>query len=358
MSKNIFICHRPYHILRSCDIIKKMGEGKTENVLFSFDVVLEHHPDYQRFITNKIFYPFFNKVIEIGREMDPSPRSVWQYVKYCKRKKKEYVGIANNDFDSDAIYFFCDDELDIEIMLSLFVEYGKSSLKRILIDEGMVTYADTTSRLSWKGKFFGWTISKILGLKNFNWSRAYGGSKLYNYSLASNPEMAHFRKPIEKLTPLSDSLCSSLRNIISRNNQIDDSKPYFIYVTTSLVSFEKERTIIEMLLDILKKHDVPFYIKHHPQQNTEPFEAYINKECFLEKGYPVELFYGRNAIIGGVGSSSLANAFLLGYCVIDMSRMLDAVQYNFSANYNWLKIRTIESMDEMEELINNIKNKD
>jgi len=353
MSKNVFICHRPYHILRSCDIVSQNNGTETQNILVAFDVVLENNRNYQRFDTNKLFYPCFNEVVEVKREKEPSTRSFFKYIRYGKEKRNYYLDLVNSYFDADNIYFYCDDELEIEIMVSLFKKYGSPSMKRILIDEGLVTYADTSKRLTKKGKLYAWLLYGLMGIKGLNYGRAYGGSSLYNHCLANRPDKANFRHPVGRLRPIADTVLDRLRKNMD-GATIDENSPYFLYITTSLVPFEKEREIVKGMLVILSKLCIPFYIKHHPQQNVEPFESYLDKNCFLEKGYPVELFFGSKAIIAGVGSSSLLNASLQGFCVLDLAPLFEIQKYSISMLYEWIEIVSVESLSKLETVINGI----
>ena len=119
MKKNVFICHRPYHILRSCDLIDEMNDAFSENILVAFNVIAEESHKNQKFETNKIFYTTFNEVVEVERERPPSTRSIINYIEYAIKKKKQYKNIVKKHLDTDNVFFFCDDELEIEIIVSI-----------------------------------------------------------------------------------------------------------------------------------------------------------------------------------------------------------------------------------------------
>ena len=118
--------------------------------------------------------------------------------------------------------------------------------------------------------------------------------------------------------------------------------------------FEKEKEILKHILKVLEQNKIPFYIKHHPQQNVEPFKTYLDAKCFIEKSYPVELYYSKNVILAGEGSSSLLNASLLGYYVLDLAPLFGERKNCMSLKYEWLHIPTIESFGELEYQIKNV----
>lgn len=322
MKKNIFICHRPYHILRSCDIINRNYQTGYYNVLITFDVKMAGGLSYQRIKTNEIFYPVFNEVVEYGRGDIPSIKSPTSFFRYCKHKNKEFHDTVIKHSDADTLFFFSDVEVDVELLVGLFINNKQKDILSVLVDEGTATYSTVTHHATRKFKLYSRMVLWLMGLRFFNWEWKYGGSSLYNYSMANMPEKAFFRPPVEKLPVLSEELCAKYRNLLMDKVIIDENKPYFIYVSAYYISFEREVSVIKQTVSMLNRFNVAFYIKPHPLQDETLYKPYQFDDYILEKGYPIELFYGKNAIIGGYNSSALYNAAIQGYRVIDMSPLL------------------------------------
>ena len=353
MKKNIFICHRPYHILRSCDFIHRERNPEAFNVLITFDVKLAGKDIYQRFSNNNIFYSSFDEVINISSMAVPSIKNIRLFYSYCKNRRKEYRTYIQNHFNADSLYFFSDDEIDIQLLVGLFLENKKKSLKSVLVDEGMVTYSKRTHNSSWKYRLYSKIVTRTIGLKYFNYIGAYGSSNFYNHSIANNPERAFFKQPIDKMPLLSEEVCEKFRK---RINVSFYSHYYYLYITTHLTPFEKEKKVINEIKKILAKYGINLYFKLHPQQDEALYKAVYSNDFFIDKSYPVELFYGKKAIIGGIGSSSIYNAVLQGYNAMDLSLLFDSKDLSFASMYGWLDITTIDSYQSFEKQIQIILN--
>ena len=354
MKKNIFICHRPYHILRCCDMISRYHFDEY-NVLITFDVKKAGVAKFQRFDSNKIFYSDFNEVVEMERIKVPSLKYFYTLVKCCKERRKRFAHVVEKYSDADSIFFFCDNELEIQLLVGLFLEESKKDLYSCLIDEGLVTYSDYTYNASLFVKLYSKFLKLFLGLKYFNISWAYGNSDYYNHSFANVPERAKFKKPIGKLYPLLDSTCARFRNKIGLNNILNRNK-YFLYISQPFRTLEEEEMdILISIKDILFENDISFYIKIHPMQDESKFINKFGKQCVIEKSYPVELFYGENAIIGGTASSSLFNASLQGCKVMDISPLFDAPVYSIISEFNWIDVQLVDSIDTFTDLIKSYK---
>ena len=355
--KSIFICHRPYHILRSCDIIKKNCNKDCENILFTYDVKLEKKQEYQRFETHRVFYSYFDEVVELTRQAIPSIKDLLNYFVFCKSLRKQYRKYVTKYHDVDVIYFYADDELEIELLVGLFLEYNPK-IKSILIDEGLVTYSAVDHKHFLKVRLWLRIFKFFAGIKYFNIEQNYGYSNLYNLSLANNPEKAiYFHKPIDKLPALSEEICKEVRGKITSKKVPDSSNPYFIYVGTYEKSFYEDLPVIEQMRAILSKYGLGFYIKLHPQQNESLYLKQFGDQVLLEKGIPVELFFGHNAIMAGTISSSLFNASLQGYFAMDVSFLFPEkerkkwMQMPMSQQFDWIDVKPVSSFSQFESLI-------
>ena len=362
MKKNVFICHRPYHILRSCDIIKNEKDPEEINILINFDVKLAGHELYQDFTSNNIFYSTFNEVVNMTRLKPPTLKSIFSFINYVKDRNNNYLPIVKKHSDLNNLYFFCDNETEIEIIVSMFSERSHTLEKKILVDEGMATYCKGNhSKPSNKSVLLSKIVTRLSGLKCFNYTGRYGDSQLYNYSLANNPEKAFFHHPIEKMHALNDDICEYYRSKLGKYDTISNDNYYFIYVSTNITEDIPLETEIKVMRDIqlrLKELSIDFYIKLHPQQNESAYFDNFDKKTFIEKGLPIELFFTKRSIIGGVGSSCLFNASLLLYHAVDVSSILGVTSQGLTNNYDWIEISAVKNMDDFIILMNTIINGD
>lgn len=359
--KNIFICHRPYHILRCCDMINREYKERCENILITFEVKQAKSTNFQKFETHQIFYSYFDDVVELPRGIEPSVRSIRNYHKYCKTRKAEYKELVEKNKDAEALYFFADNELEIEILVGM-LRTANPSMKSILVDEGLVTYSEADHHHSWKRKLWLGSYKLLSGLKYFNIEKTYGYSNLYNLSLANKPEKAvFFHPPVKQLQALSESTCSEIRRKITSKMVPDYSKPYLIYVGTYEKSFEEDLPRVQRLKEILDNNRVNFYIKLHPQQNEELYLREFGEGVLLEKGIPIELFFSKHAIMAGTISSSLFNASLQGYYAMDVSYLfpeesrLNWVQMPITQQFDWIDVKPICSYKDFEVAIKSFK---
>lgn len=356
--RNIFVCHRPYHILRSCDIISRDFKEGRENILFTYDVKIEKKASFQRFDTNDIYASFFDEIINLPRYDLPPVRSFLQLYRFCKDRRKEYLPYVEKYNEVDNIYFFADNELEVELLVGAFKERVNPASLCILVDEGLVTYSALDHSPSWKRRVWLRIFTIIARLKYFNLEQTYGFSNIYNMSLANAPEKAiFFHKPIKTLPPLSEEICNEIRSKITSKKVPNYSVPYFIYVGTYEKSFYDDLPILEQIQSVLKKHGVAFYLKLHPQQNESLYVNQFGESVVLEKGIPIELFFGHNAIMGGTISSALFNASLQGYFAIDVSFLFpEAIrkkwfQIPISQQFDWIEVKQASSINKFECII-------
>lgn len=351
MKKNVFICHRPYHILRCCDMISR-EKNDAVNVLIVFDVKKAGINEFQRFETNKIFYSSFDEVIEIERIKISSLRNIFGFLRCCKDRMKRFMPIVNKHSDLDSLFFFCDNELEIQLLVGLYIKNAKPSLESILIDEGMVTYSRNTYTATKWVIWYSKLLTCLLGIKKFNTAWAYGASSYYNKSLANEPSRANFREPIEQLPPLSDDICRLFRSKLVSSVVIPENKSYFIYVSQPIKMMEeKELSLIKKLMTIAIKNDIAFFIKLHPMQDENPYKEKFGNSIIIEKSYPIELFYSSRVIVGGAVSSSLYNASLQGYKALDLAPLFDLPELGISQSFSWTSIRRVSDFNMFEDVI-------
>lgn len=356
--RNLFICHRPYHILRCCDIISRDFKEGCDNILFTYDVKLEKKASFQRFDTNDIYSSYFDEIINMPRYDLPSVRDFFQLYRFCKDRRKEYLPYVEKYNEVDNIYFFADNELEVELLVGAFKERVNPAPLCILVDEGLVTYSALDHSPSWKRRVWLRIFTIIARLKYFNLEQTYGFSNIYNMSLANAPEKAiFFHKPIKTLPPLSEETCNSIRKKLKSKNVPKYNSPYFIYVGTYEKSFQDDMPVIRQLQSILNENGVNFYIKLHPQQKEELYKKEFGDGVILEKGVPIELFFGHNCLLGGTISSSLFNASLQGYFAMDLSRLFPEekrktwVQKPIKEQFDWIQVHEVNSYDVFNTLV-------
>lgn len=345
---NLYICHRPYHVLRSVDLIHKKYIGHN-NVLIVFDVISYNTKEYKIPEGIEILFPYFSRVIIISRENEV--RRVYDIINFYKY----YHNIVNKNKnllqefkDYDNLFFFSDEERPVEILVSLFAEQKKKEAKVILVDEGIASYYKTGSVL--KDIVFG-TIIKGLHYSYLNPRSSYGSFNKYTNSLASFPNKAVFHGIIEELTPLDDQLCAELRN----KYNIFINTPCFIYIDNVIqnqnVTIETEVKILKKIENILKKRNIEFYIKPHPTQCDDKFDNKFRKDIILNKAVPSELLFQPGVIVGSAGSSTLLNAFLLNCSAMNIAGLFNL--HSVFNNLDWINIPSIDDLNSFIGFIDN-----
>lgn len=350
MKKNVFLCHRPYHILRSCSLIQHFKESDSINILVLFDVPMSDDcVANQRFETNSIYYDFFKEVLYIERKQAPSYKYVGKLFEYCRERRSYFCQRIQKHLDADSLYFFCDDELEMQLMIGMIVERSKTLSKRVLVDEGAVSYDPIT--IPPKVVVYWYLMARLFGLKGFNYKWKYGSSKYYNLSIANRPDKALFRQPITQMPPLTNDFCEQFRKRLPNNSLNIGAQYYFLYIGTHDKPIEKEIPVINKLHDILKKHNIPFLIKLHPVQNEREYKELFKDYFFLDKSYPVELFFSEKAILGGTISSSLFNASIQGCHSMDLSPLYKMTTLFRPEQFNWVDVPVITSFNQFEQMI-------
>lgn len=340
--KNIFICHRPYHILRSADLIYKEHKSD-QNILIVFDVISYRTSNYTfPDILDKLS-PYFNEVVKISRKGEVRRvYYLYKFYQYYHKTVEEFSGIVRRFEDFDSLFFFSDQERPVEILVSLF-NMGNNRKKRItLVDEGLASYYKTGSLI--KDIVFG-SIIKIFRYRLLNKLSSYGTFDRYTHSLAAFPERAVFHGKIDLLRPLDREFCRNLQSKFNVN--IGDKS--FIYLDNVIeskgVKQEEELKFLIQLKAFWEERGYSFFLKPHPSQNDERFCGFFENDVILDKTIPSELFFSPYVIIGSVGSSSLINAYLQHCRAINLSGF-----FNVSSeitNMEWIQIPVIHNFIEL-----------
>lgn len=322
---NLFICHRPYHILRSADIVHRYYQSPDySNILFKFSVIDIVNNNYKEIKSLHIIEKMFNEIVSIDRSDDVSIWHIFQYLSYQKNKEEEFSKYVSLYHNFDNIYFFSDLEKPVEILVGMMREHKRKEAKIILVDEGVAAYHRSRKRI---GTFFKHAVLFIFPIKYINTGIYYGESSLYDMSLATFPEKSYFHGETKQLLPISFNLVSKIVEFIGID--IDVKKPYLLYLSSLLyqnygIKLEDEIKILRNLLNISEDTGYAFYIKPHPVQPIDDYKQdAMLKGHVIESNVPAELLMNENCCVVSLGSSAVINAVMQGVKVIDLSDLFN-----------------------------------
>jgi len=322
--KNLFICHRPYHILRSADVIfKNYLQGDNQNVLIDFNVINVNTNNYQDNQPTSVLDKYFSKAIHLSRSDEVSIWDLKRFRHYYNEKISYYKSYVEELSDFDNLFFFSDLEKPVEILVGLLKEKKSRGAEITIIDEGCAAYY--RARPYWKSILK--SVVVFCGrFKYLNHSANYGQSLLYTSAMATFPELCVFRKvPITKMLPLDNDYLNEVLSI--SNLPININEKYIIYLSTVIdIEFrvlpEMEFDALKKMITIAEKYNFHFYIKPHPIQDVTYYKKDPSlRDHVINTQLPAEVFFSENAIIASVGSSSLINAKVQGVRSIELSKL-------------------------------------
>ena len=312
---NVFICHRPYHVLRSCDMVKSFSEN-CENILIHFNMKKMSRKDYQEHFRLPMMEKYFDRIILIEREDFFGKVYSLAFRRFYKKIVVQYSILVGSLKNVDNVYFFSDFERPVEILVGLF---KKETCARInLVDEGTATYC----KHKWqKHKYKVYLSEIILHLLGCNVNlRGYGQSKLYDESYALWPELAIFRKPIHKLPIISPQIIAEMYKSLSLN--LSSKRVIFAssYVNVTYgVSKDFEMTLLKSIQKSCRNHGYELYIKPHPVQPLEYYNDFGEFVCASQ--IPIEMLLEQDVILISPFSSVLVNARAMGVKSICISKL-------------------------------------
>lgn len=347
--KNIFICHRPYHILRSADIVvKKYSGAHNQNILITYNLININTNNFEKGQMFPTLESYFCRVLRMSRSDDVSIWNLRDFNQYYHRKVKEYKAIADEYRDFDHIFFFSDLEKPIEILVGLLKERKKSEAEITIVDEGFAAYYK--ARSLWKDLVKS-ILVKMGNYKYINHTANYGRSHLYTTAMATFPEKCVFRNvPQEKLSPLNLHLLEKV--IKSSDVKVNVNSKYILYLSNliDIIFGYSQAKEIEMLIKMKKiaiKNGYFFYIKPHPVQDEHYYvENNELKECVIFTKLPAEVFFSDNAIIMSAGSSSLINAQVSGVKAVNVCKI-----FGINNKVLFLDVFAPQNIDEYEQYI-------
>lgn len=321
--KNIFICHRPYHILRSANIVfTHYNQPDIQNILVTYNLININTKQFQEGQTYPVLERYFTKVMRESRSDDVS---IWKFKKfrrYYNDKKKAYKPLVEELSGYDNLYFFSDLEKPIEILVGMLKEKNPLS-NVIIVDEGFAAYY--TARPKWQDIVKS-IVVKAGGFKYINHTANYGQSRLYSHALASFPELSVFKNvPVKKMSPLDIEL---LDNIINDSDVNINIKSKYIFYLSNLIDIgmgvepSVEIEVLVNLKRISERNGYEFYIKPHPVQDVNYYTSEKElKDCVIFTKLPAEVFFSKNSVIISAGSSSLINAKVMGVMSMNISKL-------------------------------------
>lgn len=312
---NVFICHRPYHILRSCDMICSQLKG-SNNILISFNMKKLGRKDYQNHFRSSELEKYFDRVILLERKDCFEKFYTKKFRNYHQNLVDEYTHLIDSIENVDSVYFFSDTEYLIEVLCKLFKDVCRASLK--LVDEGTASYYTKDWKKNRFKIYLSEVLSRILGYQlNF---RGYGQSKIYDESFAFWPEYANFRKPIHKLNKIDSQLIAGLYSSL----HLELCPKRVIYVSSYVdvvygISKDIEMTLLKAIQKKCHENGYELYIKPHPIQSNSYYDCFDGFICDAQ--VPVEMIMVEGTVIISPFSSALASAKILGVRSICVARL-------------------------------------
>ena len=332
---NLFICHRPYHVVVSAHIINHNIQNSNKTVKntcvlldvpvfnkntspggqISFDELTNSSSlnkiDYIHFDHLYRLEKIFDKVLKINRYEEVRIWNIFKFKEYYKSLIRNIKKIfSNSELNSiNNIYIFSDKEKPVEIIASILKE--KYSSKVFLVDEGIVSYYKNKSYFKSLIKRF---IVKAFRLKYISNSMAYGHSGINDYFLTFDKKDVINQKNIIQL-PILDSV--EYKHIFKdQYPTVGDNTALFISNALSegnVLSIEDEKLFITKIISELIFLGYNVLIKPHPVEVKWKF-IFLDKakmvKIMKESSLPVEMLFNDNniKILTGVTSSALLNA--------------------------------------------------
>ena len=315
-----FVVHRPYHLIRSIDLLIKLKKEYGDNIestVTVFDLVYDLKEQYSKtreFHSDFDLKGIFDHVIILSRKDEVSIFSILKFIRYYKKTVDRYSEIVK-PYPADYVFIFSDKEKPVEIIASL---YKLKGAKILMIDEGHASYARKLDRKKYLLKK---VIISIFGLNMISNTVYYGESQIIDRVLVNLPDYTTIRNDFSKL-PLLD--INSVRKYYKILNELD-SKKYLVYISNIVkfqfdVSWENELKLITDLMQLGEENGYKLIIKPHPVEEDEKYKE-IKGGILLDKKYPSELLFNNENIFISVKSSVLINARIANQKTVDISKI-------------------------------------
>ena len=155
---NLFICHRPFHILRSSHMVRSLFKNQC-NVLINFNVKKLGRKEYQEHFRSNALEKYFDKVILVNRNDFFGKWYSWGFRKFYKKSLADFSGIVNSIPNVKSVFIFSDCEVPVEILCNVLKEKMNSRIK--IVDEGAAAYA-LYLKQDWKKNKYKILISEFI----------------------------------------------------------------------------------------------------------------------------------------------------------------------------------------------------
>lgn len=329
----LFICHRPYHVVRSSQILQLI-EQKYENVRAYIITCNVYNyagggvgSDSQIFNSYAHLFNYgalYQKHIEFDRSGEPRIWNIFAYVEYHRKTIEKIRKLLLNLDPIDNVFFFSDKEKPIEMMVSLAKEIYESV--NFLVDEGLVTY---DSRKFVIRNLLKRAIIWVFRLRNISRSFNYGQSNLFDYSLSSLPEKSVIQSGIKFKLPVLDN--GRIGMVFKNKIELPNSK-FVLYVSSGLgwsYFYKNSHIEIDFLNRLVSSMDECGYrltIKVHPNEPLNRYSSVKGAMIVSDPFVPAELLFSRYSIVLSQYSSTLLNAKLCGVpcaCLVKLIELRD-----------------------------------
>jgi len=372
--KLLFICHRPYHVLRSAQIIKVLRDHSLNfnTLLFNFNVYTynEDINEQQDIKYSEYGYLFeyrnyFDEVLDFDRADEVRIWNLFKFRKYYKKKVVEYTKILGREEDIQYTFFFSDKEKPIEILVCLARNIYNSQI--ILIDEGIASYLDTTNIIQ---KILKYLVVTIGGFKYISRSNDYGKSNIYDYSLSSMPNHSNLGGIKYELPLINTEATIDLFNKETLKKMKMPNSKIILYVSGAstlhicrelgmyYLTKEEESKILEAITNWAVENDYEVIIKQHPIEKQGKYSkieySKIEKAHIIDdKFIPAELYFGIDTVIISTTSSVLINAAMVGIISISIAGIA-GINYSSELKDIFKKVKVI-CPNSIEEIFETIK---
>jgi len=362
--KNIFICHRPYHVIVAASIISiiKQLSNETVNVGYLFDVVKfifsREKRKFQYYSCANIFKcdKIFDRILCIPRDNEVRIWNIVKFFIYYHTTVKKFTKLIKAEKKISNVFIFSDKEKPIEILASISKSLYKTRI--ILIDEGVVSHFLNKNNIKDKVKKY---LVKILNLKYISSTIKYGHSNIIDYHLSFDPQNTHFnniniiKMPIINIDKLKAIIKIDIPSI---------KRKTVLYISNALsegnvMKYDREIQKVKEICMHLYELGFNTIIKPHPVEIVGKFNTlkkfdYI--EIFNDEFLPAEIFFNEKNIhiICGITSSALLNSARLGKSTISLLHLFGIYDNSLE---NILKKYTVAIPNNFTELSYAIKNR-
>lgn len=342
--KFTFVVHRPYHLVRSIDLVMKLREEYGSDMsatIIIFDLVYDLSQKYAK--TREYHSDFkleevFDHVVTLTRKNEESIFKIFKFIGYYKQKVKDYSQIVASH-PADRVFIFSDKEKPVEILSSI---YKTQKARILMVDEGHASYARKGSRMKY-------IIKRILifffGFRKISKTVYYGESKIVEKALVNLPKYTTIRNKIEQLPSFK---IDSVKKYYKGQDNLTNSKN-LIYVSNIVnylfdIPWEQEKAVMTRLCELARANGYDFVVKPHPVEEDEKYKE-IEGSILLDKKYPSELLFNGQNIFISCKSSVLINARIANQKVADISSIYQI--NNDNSIFRKLEIPLVNNVEEL-----------